>query len=236
MPNKTKVAAPELPSIPKDLIDRLFAVLDGLSNDDPVVRTNATDEASSYLLEQNSAARLERRTAGLKAAAGSFIQSASGKAVHAVQKAAEGATFVGMNVAAGAGKALGKKNLQGVADLATLDYDTWMQWRERAYKGVMDEINRKDAKDAKEEEIRRAFTTSMADTLSSFVMANNAQTARDADPERANDLRFVSRTIGFEIGLLARASAWPRWPAWAMRGATAGSSCIRRSCPAAARG
>ena len=179
---------------------RAEALLDGLSNDDPVVRTNATDEASSYLLEQNSAARLERRTAGLKAAAGSFIQSASGKAVHAVQKAAEGATFVGMNVAAGASKALGKKNLQGVADLATLDYDTWMQWRERAYKGVMDEINRKDAK---EEEIRRAFTTSMADTLSSFVMANNAQTARGADPERANDLRFVSRTIGFEIGLLA---------------------------------
>ena len=134
-PKRANYVAQRLADLEADGVPEATPWLDAITGEDPVVREQALGEASSFLLERNVAANVDRRAALTREFIGGKIQGAAHAVTRAAQKAAGAAVFTGMNVAEGVNQAMGgaKRNAQGTQGQdAPLSYDQWMQARASA--------------------------------------------------------------------------------------------------------
>ena len=129
--DRTNYVFGKLEALERDGVQEATGFLDALESDDPVARTRAVDEATSFLLERNTAAQVRERATLFQAAIGEFIQKGAARMTRGAKAAGDAAAFAGLNVAEGVRQGLeGKKNMQG-AGFSTLDYDTWKAWRDQ---------------------------------------------------------------------------------------------------------
>ncbi len=129
--DRTNYVFGKLEALERDGVQEATGFLDALESDDPVARTQAVDEATSFLLERNAAAQVRERATLFQAAIGEFIQKGAARMTRGAKAAGDAAAFAGLNVAEGVKQGLeGKKNMQG-AGFSTLDYDTWKAWRDQ---------------------------------------------------------------------------------------------------------
>lgn len=128
---RTNYVFGKLEALERDGVQEATGLLDALESDDPVARTQAVDEATSFLLERNTAAQVRERATLFQAAIGEFIQKGAARMTRGAKAAGDAAAFAGLNVAEGVKQGLeGKKNMQG-AGFSTLDYDVWKAWRDQ---------------------------------------------------------------------------------------------------------
>lgn len=129
--DRTNYVFGKLETLERDGVQEATGFLDALESDDPVARTQAVDEATSFLLERNTAAQVRERATLFQAAIGEFIQKGAARMTRGAKAAGDAAAFAGLNVAEGVKQGLeGKKNMQG-AGFATLDYDNWKAFRDQ---------------------------------------------------------------------------------------------------------
>lgn len=129
--DRTNYVFGKLEALERDGVQEATGFLDALESDDPVARTQAVDEATSFLLERNTAAQVRERATLFQAAIGEFIQKGAARMTRGAKAAGDAAAFAGLNVAEGVKQGLeSKKNMQG-AGFSTLDYDTWKAWRDQ---------------------------------------------------------------------------------------------------------
>lgn len=129
--DRTNYVFGKLEALERDGVQEATGFLDALESDDPVTRTQAVDEATSFLLERNTAAQVRERATLFQAAIGEFIQKGAARMTRGAKAAGDAAAFAGLNVAEGVKQGLeGKKNMQG-AGFGTLDYDNWKAWRDQ---------------------------------------------------------------------------------------------------------
>ena len=129
--DRTNYVFGKLEALERDGVQEATGFLDALESDDPVARTQAVDEATSFLLERNAAAQVRERATLFQAAIGEFIQKGAARMTRGAKAAGDAAAFAGLNVAEGVKQGLeSKKNMQG-AGFSTLDYDNWKTWRDQ---------------------------------------------------------------------------------------------------------
>lgn len=189
---RTNYVFGKLEALERDGVQEATGLLDALESDDPVARTQAVDEATSFLLERNTAAQVRERATLFQAAIGEFIQKGAARMTRGAKAAGDAAAFAGLNVAEGVKQGLeGKKNMQG-AGFSTLDYDTWKAWRDQNALPLG-------------EASQRAHSIQRAAELRTRIKELNGLVPRPADPEAAK--RSYERATLFGEMLAAEAAA-----------------------------
>lgn len=189
---RTNYVFGKLEALERDGVQEATGLLDALESDDPVARTQAVDEATSFLLERNIAAQVHERATLFQAAIGEFIQKGAARMTRGAKAAGDAAAFAGLNVAEGVKQGLeGKKNMQG-AGFSTLDYDTWKAWRDQNALPLG-------------EDSQRAHSIQRAAELRTRIKEINGLVPRPVDPEAAK--RSYERATLFGEMLAAEAAA-----------------------------
>lgn len=177
-------------------------ILDGLTSDDPLERSNALQEATEFLLSRNEAAQAHQKAVAMRAVFGTAIQRGVAGAARAAKTAAagaaKGAAFVTENAVEGVRQA-SKKNLQGTADDG-LTHDAWERWT------IKNEGGHAVASAVKSNDPEYSRSKQRAITHGEMLAAEVGRDLGDADDTLG--LQDFARSLAFEVNRIANALAF----------------------------